>query len=142
MSERYRVILAGKLQRQTAHEYIDKAADGYIMTLSAPTRTLDQNAAQWPYLDAFSKQIKWPVNGHMVNMTPEEWKHVLTAAFKRESARLAMGLDGGVVMLGMRTSQMNKSAFSDWLEFLIATAAQRNVTVYNEETAHEIEVRK
>ena len=142
MSERYRVILAGKLQRQTAHEYIDKAADGCVMMLSAPKRTLDQNAAQWPYLDAFSKQLLWPVNGKMVHMTPEEWKDVLTAAYKRESARLAMGLDGGVVMLGMRTSKMDKAAFSDWLEFLMATAAQRNVTVYNEETAHEIEVRK
>ena len=132
MSGPRRVILAGPLQRKTAHEYIDAAPDGCHLSIKPPTRSLEQNAAQWPYLDAFSKQLKWPVNGHMVNMTPEEWKDVLTAAFKRESARLAMGLDGGVVMLGLRTSAMGKAAFSDWLEFLISTAAQRNVTVYDE----------
>ena len=142
MSESRKVILAGPLQRKTAHSYIDAAPDGYHVSIKPSTRTLDQNSAQWPYLDAFSKQLKWPVNGHMVNMTSEEWKDVLTAAFKRESARLAMGLDGGVVMLGMRTSKMGKAAFGDWLEFLIATAAQRNVRVYDEESAHETEVQQ
>ena len=95
------------------------------------TRTIDQNAAQWPYLDAFSKQLKWPVNGGMVDMTPEEWKDVLTAAFNRDTVRVAMGLDGGVVMLGMRTSEMTKPVFSEWLEFLKATAAIKGVKVYD-----------
>jgi len=69
------------------------------------------------------------VNGRMVKMEPEEWKDVLTAAFKRETARLAMGMDGGVVMLGARTSAFGKREFSDWLEFLHATAAARGVEV-------------
>ena len=135
MSERRRVILAGALQRKTAHAYIDAAPNGDTMTLTEPTRSLDQNAAQWPYLDAFSKQLLWPVDGRIVTMTPEEWKDVLTAAFKRESVRLAMGLDGGVVMLGIRTSAMSKKAFGEWLEFLIATAADRNITVYADKEA-------
>ena len=135
MSERRRIILAGALQRKTAHAYIDAAPNGDTMTLTEPTRSLDQNAAQWPYLDAFSKQLVWPVDGRIVTMTPEEWKDVLTAAFKRESVRLAMGLDGGVVMLGIRTSAMSKKAFGEWLEFLIATAADRNITVYPDKEA-------
>ena len=93
MSERRRVILAGPLQRRTAHAYIDAAPDGYVMTLAEPSRSLDQNAAQWPYLDAFSKQLLWPVNGSLVQMEPEEWKDVLTSAFHNESVRLAMGLN-------------------------------------------------
>jgi len=44
-----------------------------------------------------------------------------------------MGLNGGVVMLGMRTSKMSKATFSEWLEFLHATAVARGVTVYEEE---------
>ena len=137
MSERRRVILAGPLQRRTAHAYIDAAPDGYVMTLAEPSRSLDQNAAQWPYLDAFSKQLLWPVNGSLVQMEPEEWKDVLTSAFHNESVRLAMGLNGGVVMLGRKTSKFGKVKFSEWLEFLSATAVDRCVRVYDEEAAHE-----
>ena len=69
----------------------------------------------------------------MVSLTAEEWKDVLTAAFQGETVRLAMGLNGGVVMLGLRTSQMGKRRFSEWLDFLNATAALRGVTVYADE---------
>ena len=97
------------------------------------SRSLDQNAVQWPYLEAFSKQLQWPVNGSMVYMEPDDWKDVLTAAFQNETVRLAMGMSGGVVMLGLRTSKMNKARFSEWTDFLKATAAMRNVKVYNDE---------
>jgi hypothetical protein len=118
--------------RARAAQAVAEAPDGYRVTVQPPTRTTDQNAAQWPYLDAFSKQLQWPVNGRMVTMEPEEWKDVLTAAFQNETARLAMGLDGGVVMLGLRTSKMGKKRFSEWLSFLQATAALRGVRVYEE----------
>lgn len=126
------VILSTPLARQTAHRYIDESPDDTLVALSELTRTLEQNAAQWPYLEAFSKQLEWPVNGRMVKMEPEEWKDVLTAAFHNETARLAMGLDGGVVMLGLRTSKMGKKRFSEWLEFLKATAVARGVEVYSD----------
>ncbi len=103
------------------------------------TRTLEQNAAQWPYLDALSKQLQWPVNGKLVWMTDEEWKDVLTAAFQNETVRLAMGLNGGVVMLGLRTSKMSKARVSEWLDFLQAVAAERGVTVYPDERPTESE---
>lgn len=92
------------------------------------TRSHEQNSAQWPILDAFSKQLMWPVNGQMVRLSDEEWKDVLTAAFRQEAPRLAMSLNGaGVVMLGQRTSKFSKKEFSDWLEFLHYVAADRGV---------------
>jgi hypothetical protein len=59
----------------------------------------------------------------------------LTAAFQGSHVRLAMGLSGGVVMLGLRTSKMGKRQFSDFLEFLHATAVDRGVSVYEDEQA-------
>lgn len=118
--------------RSRAMEAIQNAPDGYEVLLKEPTRSTEQNAAQWPILQAFADQLQWPVNGKMVYMTDEEWKDVLTAAFRKEQARVAMGLDGGVVMLGSRTSKFGKREFSDWLEFLHATAAARGVVVYAE----------
>lgn len=122
-------ILSHETARRRAVAAVADAPAGYVVTLAEPTRTVEQNAVQWPYLDAFSKQLKWPVNGELVTMTPDEWKDVLTAAFLGESVRLAKGLSGGVVMLGLRTSRMGKSVFSEWIDFLKATAAMRNVNV-------------
>ena len=95
-------------------------------------RNTEQNAAQWPILEAFARQLLWPVNAEMVRMSSDEWKDVLTAAFNREHVRIAKGLDGGVVMLGLRTSKFSKKRFSEWLDFLNATAAQRGVTLETE----------
>ena len=128
MSEKRTFWLRNQEVREYASEFaLLHAPDNWKVTFEPESRNLDQNAAMWPILEAFSRQLKWPVNGQLVTMTPEEWKDVLTAAFRRETARLAMGLDGGVVMLGMRTSKMTKPVFSEWLEFLHATAAARDV---------------
>ena len=121
--------------RRRAMACVADAPDGYVVTVQEPTRSTDQNAAQWPILEAFAEQLQWPVNGAMVNLSAEEWKDVLTAAFQGETVRLAMGLNGGVVMLGLRTSQMGKRRFSEWLDFINATAALRGVVVYADEAA-------
>jgi hypothetical protein len=120
-------IMAHNIARAGAIQAVQDAPEGYSVTIAAPTRNLEQNAAQWPILQAFADQLQWPINGNLEWMTPEEWKDVLTAAFKRETVRVAMGLDGGMVMLGSRTSTFSKAQFSEWLEFLHATAAARDV---------------
>jgi len=121
--------------RRRAVDAVGMAPEGYCVTVTEPKRSLEQNAAQWPILQAFSEQLVWPVNGQMINLAPDEWKAILSAAFHRETARIAMGLDGGVVMLGQRTSKFSKAQFSEWLEFLHATAADRGVVVYAEDAA-------
>lgn len=114
--------------RQLALEAIKAAPDGYYCTISEPTRTLDQNCYQWPYLLGFAQQLQWPVNGVMVWLTKDEWKDILTAAFENDiQPRLAMGFDGGVVMLGRRTSQYGKAKFCLWMEWLMAAAAIKGV---------------
>lgn len=105
--------------------------NGYkmVVTVEKETRTLEQNRAQWPILQAFADQLLWPVNGQMVKMEPEDWKDVLTAAFRQEVPRVAMGLTGGVVMLGQRTSKFKRDEFNEWLEFLNAIAVDRGVKI-------------
>lgn len=121
--------------RRRAMACVADAPEGYVVTVQEPTRSTDQNSAQWPILEAFAEQLQWPVNGAMVSLSAEEWKDVLTSAFQGETVRLAMGLNGGVVMLGLRTSQMGKRRFTEWLDFLRATAALRGVVVYADEAA-------
>lgn len=120
-------IMAHAVARAHALQAVEDAPEGYVITISEPTRNLEQNAAQWPILQAFADQLQWPVNGSMEWLTADEWKDILTAAFKRETVRVAMGLDGGMVMLGSRTSKFSKAQFSEWLDFLNATASARGV---------------
>lgn len=127
MSERRYYRLVHSEARRRAAQDCHTAPDGFVVTVAEAGRTLDQNAAQWPLLQAFADQLQWPINGRMEWLAKEDWKDLLTAAFKQETARVAPGLDGGMVLLGARTSKFGKKQFSDWLEFLHATAAARDV---------------
>ena len=120
--------------RKRAQEAVQTAPEGYMVILDEPTRTLEQNAALWPVLDAFSEQKVWPVNGRECRLTPEEWKDVLTASFKAEQMRMAPLIGApGLVMLGLRTSKMGKSKFSDFLDYCHSVAADLGVGLFSEE---------
>ncbi|UBB18351.1 recombination protein NinB [Comamonas odontotermitis] len=134
MTERISLSLWEPVQAKQAVNHIWNTAKALmlaghrlVITLAPETRTQAQNRLMWPLLTAYSKQLQWPINGRLVYMTPDEWKDVLSAAFKGETVRLAMGLDGGVVMLGLRTSKFSKKQFAEWIEFLYSTAAARGV---------------
>lgn len=129
MSEKRKLVLLNDDIRLRAIEVVRDAPEGYSVTIAPPWRSLDQNAMLWPLLECFSQQLLWPVNGEMVKLEPSEWKDILTAAFRQETVRLAMGLSGGMVMLGLRTSKMTKREFSEFVEFILATAAQRGVNI-------------
>lgn len=113
--------------RRRAIQAVQEAPEGYCVTVSEPTRSLSQNAALWPILQAFADQLQWPINGRMEWIEPDDWKAILSAAFKQESVRVAMGMNGGMVMLGSRTSKFGVREMSDFLEFCKATAIERDV---------------
>jgi hypothetical protein len=89
-------------------------------------RTIDQNKKLWAMLSDVASQIPWPVNGSMVLMASEDWKDVFTASLRKHN-RVAMGIDGGFVILGMRTSKMKKQQFADLIEIIYAFGAERGV---------------
>ncbi len=108
--------------RANAMQAVQDAPDGYAVTVGEPTRTTEQNAAQWPYLEAFAKQKQLSINGVMQWVTSEDWKDTLTACYDGEM-RMAV-FDNKVIMLPQRTSKMGKKVFSTWMEFLVAMAAE------------------
>lgn len=130
MSTRTFVLRDREIRMRCADTVIHEAEDDAVVTIGPAKRSLDQNAAMWPILEAFARQITWPVNGVQEALTAEEWKDILTAAFRAETyqPRVAPGLyGGGMVLLGQRTSRFGKREFSEWLEFLHAVAAERGV---------------
>jgi hypothetical protein len=102
---------------------IDKAME---LVLRERRRSSDQNKKLWPMLSDVASQVQLCINGEMVWAQPEDWKEVFTACLKREQ-RMAQGIDGGLVILGARTSRMRKAEFSELIELIYAFGAERGV---------------
>lgn len=92
-----------------------------VVTIQERTRTLDQNAKLWACLNDVSEQVNW----HGRKLTSEEWKHVFTAALKRQD--VVPGIDGGFVVLGQSTSKMKVSEMRDLIELISAFGAEHGV---------------
>lgn len=91
------------------------------LIVSEPRRTLDQNSKLWPMLGDIAAQVPW----HGQYLKDFEWKDVFTAALKRY--RAVPGIDGGIVLLGMRTSRMTKGELSELIELIYSFGAEQNV---------------
>lgn len=85
------------------------------------TRSLEQNARLWAMLTDISEQVEW----YGRKLTPENWKHVFTAALKKQD--VVPGLDGGFVVLGQSTSKMTKSEMADLQTLMEAFGADKGV---------------
>lgn len=107
--------------RRRAVAAVQAAPGGFVVRVSEPTRSLEQNALLWPLLTEVSKQVEW----YGKKLDEESWKDIFTAALKK--SRVVPGLDGGFVVLGQRTSQMDKKTFSDLIELIMAFGAERGV---------------
>lgn len=120
-------VLSHDLARRRAMAAVADAPAGYVIRVEEPSRNLEQNALMWKLLQAFANQLVWPVNGSMQRLSKEEWKDLLTAGFRQEQPRLAAGLRGGVVMMGLSTRKMGKREMADFITFIMSEAADRGV---------------
>ena len=71
-------------------------------------------------------RVEWSVNGARALLEPEDWKDILTASLRKHH-RIAEGIDGGFVFLGMRTSKMTKDQMIELIELMYAFGAEREV---------------
>lgn len=120
------LYLNSPLVRRNAAYAVANAPDGYRFELRPKTRTLAQNDILWSILTDISKQVQFVVNGELVKVSPEEVKDILTAGLKRET-RMAMGIDGGMVILGQRTSKMTVRQLAELIELAHAFGAEKDV---------------
>lgn len=96
---------------------------GHRMVLEVrPEKRSDaQNRRLWAILGDVARQVEW----YGQKLTPEDWKHVFTAALKKE--RVVPGLNGGFVVLGQSTSRMTRSEMCELQELIEAFAADKGV---------------
>lgn len=97
-----------------------------ICEVRTETRSVQQNARLWAMLTAVSQQVEW----YGQRLSPEDWKHLFTAALKK--TRAVPGIDGGVVFLGQSTSKMTKSEMAELQTMIEAFAAEKGIDLGDE----------
>ena len=91
------------------------------VTVRPAKRSTEQNRRLWAMLADISCQVDW----YGRKLTPEEWKHVFTAALSKQD--VVPEIDGGFVVLGKSTSQMSKSEMSDLQQLMEAFGVDKGV---------------
>lgn len=115
-------IMSHDQARANAVQAVKEAPEGYAVSISEPTRSLEQNARLWASLTDISEQVEW----YGKRLTAEDWKHIFSSNLKRMD--VVPNLDGtGFVALGLSTSKMSKKELSDLLELIYSFGAERGV---------------
>ena len=93
----------------------------YDVEIKPETRSSAQNRRLWACLGDVAKQVVW----HGQKLSSEEWKHVFSAALKKQ--KVVPGVDGGFVVLGQSTSKMTKAEMSELQDLIGAFGDERGV---------------
>lgn len=96
------------------------------MNTLEPLRSIEANARMWAMLTDLSKQKQWPVDGELCWLSKEDWKVIISAGLKRHQ-RIAKGIEGGFVMLGVSTSKMKVGEMNDLIELLFSFGAEHGI---------------
>jgi len=136
MAEALRAHLINPVQARQPFETAWKLAKSLLMAgtrctleVKPETRSNEQNKRMWAMLGDISRQVVW----YGERLSPEDWKHVLSASLKKQKA--VPGIDGGFVVLGLSTSKMTKGEMSELMELMSAFGAERDVEWSDPEAA-------
>lgn len=133
------ITLTGQLARRKACQAINESPEGYVVKISEPKKTRDQEAKYHAMIGEVADQFmhcerKWDA---------DDMKRLLVDQFRRDTAHmdefkalwasiakvdLAPSLDGsGVVHLGAQTRKFPKKLASAFIEWLNAFASEKDV---------------
>lgn len=121
MANGHTVALTGDFNRRRAHQLIDRAPTGYVMSIAEPKRTLAQSDRMWAMLTDVSVQMP---GGR--RHTPDDWKAIFMNACGWE-CQFVEGLDGRPFPKGFRSSQLTKSQMTALIDFMFAWGAENGV---------------
>jgi len=121
------MTLRSQVDRLLAKSWVEKAPPGTRLEFKAPRRSLPQNDLLWQRLTDVARQ-KPEYYGH--RMTAEDWKDVFVAALRK--CRMLPGIDGGIVPVGLRSSDLTKEEFSDLLDLISHFAVNNDIKLSDE----------
>lgn len=120
------IILTNDETRDRAIAWVRKAPRGAILTLVETKRTIPQNSKLWPMLTDIARQATWQGKKRSTKV----WKDLFTAAVLTAAGGLEVvpGLEGGIMLVGLRTSEMSVQEMADLITYMEAWGAENGVT--------------
>ena len=119
------LILTDEFTRARAKRWIDKAPLNTRVEFKASKRTLPQNDRMHAMLTDIATTLDW----HGQKYSPDDWKDYFMHSLRR--ARWMPDEEGGMVPLGMHTSDLSVEEMSDLMELMAAFGASHGV-IFNE----------
>lgn len=121
------IILTTPETRERFCAWVRKAPPRTVATLKGVKRSIPQNSRLWALLTDVARQATWAGK----KRTTEEWKDLFTGAVKAAAGGLEAvpGLEGGFMILGLRTSEMTVAEMADLQTYIEAWAAQHGVAL-------------
>lgn len=119
--------LVHPVARMRALECVREAPDGYVVKVSEPTRTGEQNAK---FHAICSDLAASPVTWAGKRRTLEEWKVLLVSGHSvatKQGAEIVPGLEGEFVNIRESTARMSKSRGASLIEYSLAYCAKVGV---------------
>ena len=118
-------ILSHDRARALAIQAVQDAPEGWKVTITAPKRTDRQNELIQPLIREWAEKVDGVcLNGEWVKLGPDDWRHILVAAFRREKVREVL-FDKLIISLGVSSKDLSVKECSEFVEFLHAAAGQR-----------------
>lgn len=114
--------------RERARAALDAAPKDWVVRMSPPTRSLEQNAFLHAILTDIAQQVEW----YGKHLSVIVWKRLCTAAWMREEGEqpeLIPALDGnGFDIVFEHTSSLSVEKMTALCEWCLAFGVQRDVT--------------
>lgn len=112
-------ILAHTTARTRAVQAITEAPAGYVVRVSPPTRTLEQNGLIHPVARAIKKHME--ANGAK-KRSEDWWRYYLVGKFAGQEVVEDPDGEGGIVVMNKEdgTSGMDKKRASEFVEWMYA----------------------
>lgn len=113
--------------RLLAVRAVQTAPEGYVVTVSEPKRSLDQNAKFHAICSDIAK------SGHLFAGKPrkaEEWKALIVSGHSqaaKEGFEIVPGIEGEFVALRESTATMSKARGNSLIEYALAYCAMNGV---------------
>lgn len=89
--------------------------------------------AQRAQLSRLCQDLSHQLNWHGKHLSEDDWRHLLVAAYRKD-AREVEGLNGGLVLLGGSSRDLNKRELDDVLELARAFGVEHDVTFTERKT--------
>lgn len=128
-------ILAHPTARQRAVDAVRDAPDGFVVKISEPTRSLEQNAKFHAICSDLARSgLPWMGKPR----DADAWKVLLVsghAVATKQGAELVPGLEGEFVNLRESTARMSKARGSSLIEYALAFCASHGVETFQEQAA-------